>query len=47
MVQRLNWSLKEIDETDCQSIFDFIFRLSHRQENGGRRKAYCDEVEFL
>ncbi|MHB9032330.1 MAG: hypothetical protein ACYC6L_04695 [Anaerolineae bacterium] len=44
-------SLQEIDETDCESLFDFVWRLNHTQGEGGAKslstqRRACDEVNW-
>lgn len=41
MVKAFGWSLRDIDETEIESLMDFINRLTWK------RNAYCDEVDFL
>jgi hypothetical protein len=48
MVDMFRWSLREIDETDMESLIPFMFRYpkwkAGRQENS--KTAYADEVEL-
>lgn len=46
MVKAFGWSLRDIDETDIESLFPFISRLTHEGENKTNRK-FCDEVDWL
>jgi hypothetical protein len=49
LINRFGWSLRDIDETDIESLLPFINRLNSAGEPGepGTRKAYADEVDFL
>jgi hypothetical protein len=45
-VTKFYWSVKDIDETDMESMIDFINRFGS-QGGSKPRKAYCDEVDWL
>jgi hypothetical protein len=50
LVERWGWSLRDIDETDIESLLPFIFRFA--EANGGLAKdasprVYCDQVAWL
>lgn len=51
LVKAFGWSLRDIDETDIDSLLPFIARASNMQ---GRKtvkrqpgRVYCDEVSWL
>ena len=46
LVKAFGWSLKDIDETDVESLIAFLGRMTG-QSAGSQRKAFCDEVSFL
>ena len=48
MVKSFGWSLRDIDETDIESLLPFVFRLT--ESNEGKqdgRLLYADEVNWL
>lgn len=49
MVKAFGWSLYEIDETEIESMMDFVERLT--ETAAGRTpytpNIYCDQVEWL
>ena len=54
LVKTFGWSLRDIDETDVESLLDFVGRLTEKQGIGdaggytGRgKRAYCDTVDWL
>jgi hypothetical protein len=47
LVKAFSWSLRDIDETDVESLMPFIHRLGRKKEAPGARKAYVDEVGWL
>ena len=55
MVERFGWSLREIDETDMESLLSFLmfypeWKTSKDGKQPGLGKAspdFCDEVEWL
>jgi hypothetical protein len=51
LVKNLGWCLRDIDETDIESLLPFIARLTAEEKAGigdpGYRKVYCDEVGWL
>jgi len=46
LVKAFNWSLYELDLTDIESLFPFIFRLTSG-DGIGSQTAYCDQVDWL
>ena len=40
----MGWSLRDIDETDIESLIPFVFRMAG---TGTIDKAYCDQVDWL
>jgi len=50
LVQAFGWSLREIDETDIESLLPFVARIGKQKSSGaGERKkdSYCDKVDWL
>jgi hypothetical protein len=50
LVKQFGWSLRDIDETDIESLLPFIFRLNSSELNapaGSPKRLYCDQVGFL
>jgi hypothetical protein len=47
LVKTFGWSLRDIDETDIESLLPFVFRLSGKDKGKVSDKAYCDEVDWL
>lgn len=51
LVDRFGWSLKEIDETDMESLIPFVFefpRWKHRQGvQERRRQVFADQADWL
>jgi hypothetical protein len=47
LTKRFPWSLKDIDDTDIESLFPFIFRISGTTSARKVKKFYCDEVAWL
>lgn len=51
MVKAFGWSLRDLDETDIESLLPFMFRLTATSpEMGGKpagRMVYADEVNWL
>jgi len=45
LVKQFGWSLRDIDETDIESMIDFITRFGGQSEPKVRR-VYCDQVDF-
>ena len=48
LAKGFNWNLRDIDETDIESLFPFISRLgqgSSGEADAGRELVYCDQVE--
>jgi hypothetical protein len=47
-VKTFGWSLKDIDETDIESLLPFVFRLSGKDKGKQvKQSAFCDEVDWL
>jgi len=51
LVSMFHWSLREIDETDIESLIPFVFRFpswkSGQKAGGGRKQVYADQVDWL
>jgi len=50
MVHLFGWSLREIDESDIESLIPFVMeypRWKARQKAGGGRQLYADEASWL
>jgi hypothetical protein len=53
LVKAFGWSLRDIDETDIESLLPFIFRLTAGPSEPGasgrptKKTAYCDQVSWL
>lgn len=50
LVQAFGWSLKDIDETDIESLFAFMTRFAesnHETRSPKKRKVYADQVTWL
>lgn len=54
LAERFGWSLRDIDETDVESLMGFVRRVAGKQVSEGKgqvrrdkRLAYCDEVDWL
>ena len=51
MVKNLGWSLRDIDETDVESLLPFLARLTKESGQAGLGgqpgRVYCDEVGWL
>jgi hypothetical protein len=45
------WSLREIDETDIESLIPFVFEYPRwrigQQTGGGEKQVYADQVNWL
>ena len=46
LVSAFGWSLRDIDETDVESLLPFIFRLTKSKTGGGMR-VYADQANWL
>jgi hypothetical protein len=47
-VKTLGWNLRDIDETDIESLLPFVFRLAGTGAKAGESKQiYCDQVDWL
>jgi hypothetical protein len=49
LVENFHWSLCDIDNTDAESMFDFIgsYNKGRPAPAGAPRIAYCDEVPWM
>ncbi len=50
LVKNFGWSLKDIDETDIESLIPFVFRAAKSAGTPAgtqARMAYCDQVSWL
>ena len=49
LVQAFGWSLRDIDETDIESLLPFVARIGKQKSAAGGKseEAYCDEVNWL
>jgi len=53
MVERFGWSLRDIDETDIESLIPFVMRITSRTEEmpektvPKEKKLYCDQVSWM
>jgi transketolase N-terminal domain/subunit len=47
LVKAFGWSLRDIDETDIESLLPFIFRMNATAGGGEPKRVYCDEVDLL
>ncbi len=45
LVKAFHWSLAEIDGTDIETLFPFVFSFGGTQ--AAEREAYCDQVGWL
>lgn len=45
LVKAFNWSLRDIDETDIDSLLPFIYRFSGRKM--AQPRVYCDQVSWM
>ena len=46
IVQRWSWSLRELDETDIESLLPFVF-YKPGETGSSVKESYCDEVDWL
>lgn len=51
LVEKLGWSLYEIDKTAVSSLLSYIFHVSGQSGDGvrvtNRQRTYCDQVDWL
>jgi hypothetical protein len=49
LVKAFGWSLRDIDETDVESLLPFIARFNGSDGTGfqTQQKVFCDQVEWL
>lgn len=48
LVKAFTWSLKDIDETDIESLIPFMLRFSGGDGGGvSPNVVYCDQVDWL
>ncbi|MDD5367457.1 MAG: hypothetical protein PHQ40_00365 [Anaerolineaceae bacterium] len=45
LVKAFNWSLKDIDDTDIESLLPFLMKLSG--VSGTAQSVYCDQVDWM
>lgn len=48
-MERFGWSLRDIDETDIESLLPFVFRVTgkNREKPAGPGRVYADQVSWL
>lgn len=46
LVKAFGWSLRDIDETDIESLLMFVFQVSGSGSTTVKQ-AYCDQVDWL
>jgi hypothetical protein len=47
-VEIFRWSLRDLDETDSDSLLSFVFYWPIYKDGVGKgREVFCDEVDFL
>lgn len=48
LVDLFGWSLRDIDETDIESLIPFVFEFPNWKaaQKGGRRKLYIDDIDL-
>jgi len=48
LVKAFNWSLKDIDDTDIESLIPFIMHFAGvKGEPVSKQRVHCDEVSWL
>lgn len=50
LVERFGWSLRDIDDTDVESLIPFVLRLTGKKgstSTGKSAQVYCDQVDWL
>lgn len=48
LARNFHWSLRDIDETDVDSLLPFVARLGQPAESKLKTKrVFCDEVDWL
>ena len=50
LVEHFHWTLSEIDETDIERIFEFVFYFMYRKRTADparAREVYADEATWL
>jgi hypothetical protein len=48
LVEGFKWSLREIDETDMDSLLSFVFYWPvYKKGSGKKREVFVDEVDWL
>ena len=51
IVDTFHWSLRDIDETDIESLIPFVMEFPRwkdkQKAGGGRQKLYADEADGL
>lgn len=46
LIERLNWSLYELDLTDIASLFPFVFHLAGTKKKK-EKQVFADQVDWL
>ena len=47
LVGRYGWSLHQIDQTDMESLLEFVLYQGRGAAGGQGRTAYADQVDWL
>jgi len=49
LVQAFGWSLRDIDETDVESLLPFVARIGSKRISAGSKleEVSCDQVDWL
>jgi hypothetical protein len=49
LLNKFSWSLKDLDDTDCESLLRFVmyYLSGGAQESQKRKILFCDQVDFL
>jgi hypothetical protein len=47
LIERLNWSLYDLDRTDIESLFPFVFHLAGTRKDKSKPQKYADQVDWL
>lgn len=47
LVKAFNWSLHDIDETDVDSLVNFVYGVMAKNTTFARKPAFCDQVDWL
>ena len=46
LIKNFQWNLHDLDQTDVESLIDFITGFSH-PDSPKTNRVYCDQVSFL